>query len=195
MKEARIMLRHILRAAVILPLLAVTCPANDNLLERVPQLQEAARRSNGGEMGCGTGFILLHTSRGPVVATSGSDPVHVFGQSIRVADLLSLLKARAEYNRTGAANPMSGDVSDLAYVTLHTLSLAQDPDSIPVIAELLKDKDEVIRGWSAIALYKLAECDELRPEVKGILFPQAAIQSAKSRGKEPPEWVQAASGI
>jgi hypothetical protein len=90
---------------------------------------------------------------------------------------------------------MSGEVSDLAYVTLYTLSLAQDPDSIPVIAGLLKDKDEVIRGWSAIALYKIGGCEELRAKVREVKFPQAAVQSAKSRGEEPPGWVQVAPGI
>lgn len=186
--------RHILTAAAVLCLLQVTCLADDNLLEKVPQLQESARRASGGESGCGYGSILLHTSRGLVVATSGSDPVQVFGQNVYVADLLTLLKARAEFNRTGAANPMSGEVSDLAYVTLYTLSLAEDPDSVPVIAELLKDKNEAIRAWAAITLYKLAESDELRARVEEIKFPRDAIQGARSRGKEPPGWVRPAPG-
>jgi len=188
------MLRRVLSAAAVLPLLSVVCLAQENLLERVPQLQEKARRANAGALGCGIGFIVLHTSRGPLVATGSADPVHVFGPSVHVSDLLTLLEARAEFNRTGAANPMSGEVSDLAYVTLYTLSLAQDPDAIPFIAELLKDKDEVVRGWAAIALYKLAEREELRLKVKEITFPQAAIHSAKSRGNEPPEWVRTAHG-
>ena len=33
------------------------------------------------------------------------------------------------------------------YVALYTLSLAKDADSIAVIAELLKDNQDVIRGW------------------------------------------------
>lgn len=145
-------------------------------------------------MGCGLGFILLHTSRGPVVVESNLDPIHVFGQDIHVPDLLALLKARADSNRTGAANPMSGEVSDLAYVALYTLSLAQDPDSVEVIAELLKDEDEAVSGWSAIALYKIGACEELRAKVREVEFPRAAVRSAKSRGVEPPGWVRVAAG-
>jgi hypothetical protein len=189
------MLRHTLKTAILLSLLPATCLAGDDLLKKVPQLQETARRSTAGAMGCGFGFILLHTSRGLVVAQTSRDPINVFGEDIQVPDLLALLKARAESNRTGAANPMSGEVSDLAYVALYTLSLAKDPESIPVIAELLKDKDGVIRGWSAIALYELGECEELKAEVREVRFPPAAVQSAKSRGREPPGWVQVAPGI
>jgi HEAT repeat protein len=91
---------------------------------------------------------------------------------------------------------MSGEVSDLTYVVLYTLSLAKDPDSIPVIVELLKDKEDVIRGWSAIALYEIAKFSEqLRVKIEEVKFPQAAVDSAKARGVEPPPWVQIASGI
>ena len=190
------MMRRILKAAIFLSLLPATCFAGDDLLKRVPQLQETARRSNSGAMGCGIGgFILLHTSRGLVIAWSGPDTVHVFGENIYVSDLLLLLKARADSNRTGAANPMSGQVSDLTYVTLDTLSRAQDPDSIPVIAELLKDRDEVIRGWAAIALYRLGEFKELRPKVRKVRFPPAAVQSARARSAEPPSWVRLATDV
>jgi hypothetical protein len=76
------MLRQILKATVLLSLLPVTCVAGDDLLKKVPQLQETARRSNGGAMGSGVGYILLHTSRGLVIAGSNLDPVHVFSENI-----------------------------------------------------------------------------------------------------------------
>jgi len=120
----------------------------------------------------------------------------VFGNTVRVSDLLTLLEARAKSNRGGAANPMSGDVSDLAYVVLYTLSLAKDPVSIRVIAELLEDKDDVIRYWSAITLYKMAKSDEkLKAKIQKIKFPQSAVQSAKSGGPETPAWVRIKPGL
>ena len=91
---------------------------------------------------------------------------------------------------------MSGEVGDLTYVVLYTLSLAKDGDSVPVIAELLKDKQDVIRGWSAIALYEIAGFSEqLRVKIEAVKFPQAAVDSVKARGVEPPPWIQIGSGI
>jgi hypothetical protein len=189
------MLRHILLTALTLFALTGDCLANDDLLKRVPQLQETARLANGGALGCGVGTVTLITSRGQIKAQSSLDPIRVFGGTIRVSDLLALLEARAEFNRTRVANPMSGEVSDLTYVVLYTLSLAKDPISVPVIAELLLDGDDVIRGRSAIALYEIAKSGEgLRAKVKKIKFPQAAVQSARARGKEPPAWLQLKPG-
>ena len=170
--------------------------AQDGLLAKVPQLQETARRANRGELGSGIGTLMLITSEGRVKSQSGLDPIRVFGSTIRVSDLLPLLEARAQFNHSGVANPMSGEVSDLTYVVLYTLSLAKDPNSIPVIVELLKDKEDTIRGWSAIALYAIAESSEhSRAKIEGVKFPQAAVDSAKARGVKPPAWVQIESGI
>ena len=122
--------------------------AQDMLLTKVPQLQETARRANRGEFGRAIGHITLITSRGQVKAELVSaTPNLLFGQPIKISDLLPLLDARAEFNRTGVINPMSGQVADLTYVVLYTLSLAKDPEAIPVIAALLKDKESVIHGW------------------------------------------------
>jgi hypothetical protein len=170
--------------------------AQERLLEKVPQLQETARRANRGEFGHTIGTVTIMTSRGQVKVEAGWDPVRVFGQPIKVTDLLPLLEARAEFIRTGAVNPMSGQVADLTYVVLYTLSLAKDPETISVIAELLKDKDSVICGWAAIALYETGKfSEELRAKIETMKFPQAAVDSAKARGREPPPWVQIASGI
>ena len=188
-------MRYILPIALALFALAGNGSAQERLLAKVPQLQETARRANGGELGCGAGAVTLITSRGPVKAFGSLDPIQVFGRTIIVADLLPLLEARAEFNRSGATNPMAGEVGDLTYVVLYTLSRAKDPDSIPVIAELLKDKDDVIRGWSAIALYEIAKSDEgLKAKIQEIRFPRPAIDSAKARSTEPPPWVQVAPG-
>jgi hypothetical protein len=188
------------RCLAIVPVLFVLVSdvfAQEELLKKVPQLQETARRANRGELGRTIGHITLITSRGEVKAEFVSaTPTLLFGRPIKVSDLLPLLAARAQFNRTGVVNPMSGEVSDLTYVVLYTLSLAKDPDSIPVIVELLKDKEDVIRGWSAIALYEIAKFSEqLRVKIEEVKFPQAAVDSAKARGVEPPPWVQIASGI
>ncbi|MGB7925577.1 MAG: HEAT repeat domain-containing protein [Pyrinomonadaceae bacterium] len=190
------MMRHILTTVLILFVLIGNGFAQDDLLKKVPQLQATARRANDGELGCGEGPVTLITSRGQIEARAGSDTFRVFGHTIRVSDLLVLLEARAESNRTGVVNPMSGEVSDLAYVALTTLALAKDPVSISVIAELLKDKDDGIRGCAALALYEIAQSsEELQTEIRKIKFPQAAIDSGKAMGVKPPVWVQITPGV
>lgn len=172
-------------------ILVGTCFAQNDLLSQVPQLQETARKANGGALGCGAGSIKLVTSRGEITIGVGLDPIHVFGKKIVVADLLTLLEARVESNRTGEQNPMSGEVSDLAYVILSTLAESKDPTVIPVIAKLLDDKNDTIRGWSAIALFRLAKSDEdLQKKIAEITFPKAAVQSAKGRGVNLPTWAK-----
>jgi hypothetical protein len=189
------MKRHLIVAPMLF-LFASHVYAEERLLEKVPQLQDTARRDNRGELGRTIGTITLITSRGQVkVEGVSAIPIRLFGQPIKVSDLLPLLEARAETNRTGIPNPMSGEVSDLTYVVLFTMSLAKDPDSISVIAELLKDQNEVIRGWSAIALYEIAKfSDQARGKIQAVKFPKPAVDSAKARGKEPPPWVQIESG-
>ncbi|MBX6315008.1 MAG: hypothetical protein IRY99_19150 [Isosphaeraceae bacterium] len=125
-----------------------------------------------------------------VTAQTGLDPIHVFGPAVRTADLLALLKSRAESNRTGKPGPMSGKVSDLCYVCLSALAVSKEPDAIPVLAELLADEDDTIRGWAAIALFRLGDADEgLRAEIRKVRFPKAALDSAGARGKQPPAWL------
>jgi HEAT repeat protein len=85
---------------------------------------------------------------------------------------------------------MSGQVSDLCGVCLYALSYAKDPEVIPAIADLLTDKDDVVRGWAAIALYRLgSSSDELRKKIEVIPFPAAATASAGARGEQAPTWV------
>jgi HEAT repeat protein len=76
-----------------------------------------------------------------------------------VSDIHILLKSRADSNRRGKEGPMSGEVIDLCYVCLSTLSLAKDPESIPVIVPLLNDPSDTVRQWSGIALKAIGESD------------------------------------
>lgn len=164
--------------------------ANRPVLERVPQLQATARKANAGELGCGGTTLELVTSRGVVLAQTGLDPVRVFGPTIRTADLLALLKSRAASDRTGRPGPMSGKVSDLCYVCLSALAVSREPDAVPVLAELLADGDDTVRGWAAIALFGLGTGDEgLRADIRRVRFPEAALASAAARGKRPPAWM------
>src|SRR3712207_1462952 len=88
--------------AFLLLLISIgTCFAQNDLLNRVPELQEIARLSNGGAKGCGRGTITLLTSRGEIKVAINLDPIHVFGNKIVIADLLPLLEARVQANRTG----------------------------------------------------------------------------------------------
>lgn len=153
--------------------------AQDDLLSRVPQLQETAYKSNAGMLGCGP-----------------SDFSMVFSdEKVTVSGLLVLLEARVRANRTGEQNPMSGEVSDLVYAILSQLPYYKDATVIPVVKELLYDKEDVIRGWSAIALYRLAEkSEELKQEIEQITFPKAAVQSASGRGEKLPSWAKEEEG-
>lgn len=161
-----------------------------DILERVADLRKTAWESTGGVLGCGFGSITIVTSQGEVTVACSLDPIHVFGGRVKVSDIHSLLESRIESNRTGKEGPMAGGVGDLCYVCLSTLALAKDPESIPVIVPLLDDKDEVVRAWAAIALFRLAEADErLAERIKTIEFPEPALRNARGRGNPPPPWV------
>ena len=177
-------------ALVAVSLFAAQGFCADSVLDRVLELQKKASLANKGALGCGFGHITLLTSRGEVTATCGLDPIHVFGHRVKTSDLLSLLRSRSESNQSGKAGPMSSKVSDLCYVCFYTLSHSKDPEAIPVIAELLTDKEDVIRGCAAIALYRLgSSSEELRKRAEVIPFPATAIASAEARGNQAPSWV------
>jgi len=185
-------MKSLLRRLVLLSaLFAVSSCANGcGILKRVDELQATARAANSGSLGCGEGSAILVTSKGEAKVSCSLDPIHVFGERINVSDIHVLLRSRADSNRTGKKGPMSGEVSALCYVCLSTLSLAKDPDSIPVITSLLEDRDDVVRGWAAIALFRIAETDkELKKQIEKIEFPAPARASARSRGNPPPSWV------
>lgn len=137
-------------------ILVGSCFAQEDLLSRVPQLQENARESALGPPICGISVIELDTSRGKIRVTIGLSRFPVFGNKIAVSDLLTLLKARIESNRTGKQNPMSGEVGDLVKVILSVLQKSKDPDVIPVIGQLLEDKSEYVVFRSSWALQELA---------------------------------------
>jgi hypothetical protein len=165
------------------------------VLAQAARLQEKARLVVHGPHPDGMGRLTLITRKGRVEAHTGLDPMLVFGNPIKVADLLTLLRARAEANRTGGKGPMSADASDLCFVCLYTLPFANDPESVPVIAQLLTDRSPTIRGWAAIALYRLGNKDEqLRERIKTITFPKSAVDSAAARGENPPAWVKTGNG-
>jgi hypothetical protein len=165
-------------------------PEEPAILQKVADLQKTAYAANQGVLGCGDGTIRLLTSKGEVDFTSGLDAIQVFGNPIKTSDLFALLKSRSESNRSGKPGPMSGDVTDLCFVCLSTLSCSKDTESIPVVADLLTDKEDAIRGWAAIALYRLGRSSEdLLKKVSAIQFPKMAVESATARGEQPPSWV------
>jgi len=175
---------------------AATAVAGADILSRVPELQEKARLANRGVLGCGVGSVVLQTSEGQRTVRTGLDPFQVFGQSIKTSDLLVLLEARARSNQTGVAGPMSGDVDDLSYIMLDTIGMANEPRAIPVLGELLKDRSDIVRGWSAIALYRMgASSEALRATIKEIVFPKAAVTSAAGRGETAPQWIKVEDGV
>ena len=150
---------------VLLPMMLTLagCMKDGDVLQRVPELQATARKANGGALGCGEGSVIVTTSRGDVNIHCGLDPIHVFGHKIKVADIHKLLRARVESYLTGKGS-MSGEVGDLCYVCLYTLSLAKDPDSVPFITPLLQDENETVRRWAETAL-KAIKDDSKSPDV------------------------------
>ena len=138
-------------------------PASTNILDVVPELQRTARADNHGELGCGAGTITVKTSRGVQTVESGLGPIHVFGQTIDVADVHTLLQSRVDSNRTGKPGPMSKNVDDLCFVSLSTVERAADPQSAPILIALLDDKSENVRKHSSQALRAIAAAN---PEVQ-----------------------------
>lgn len=166
--------------------------SQENYLNRVPELQENARLATGGAKGCGKGSIVLVTSTGEIGLGTGLDPIHVFGKKIVVADVLKLLEARIESNKSGQENEMSGSVDKLMYVIFSFLGRSKDPKVIFPASQLLRDKSDTIRRWAFGALINLAGADEdLKERVKKIEFPVIAIESAKARRIIIPGWVKA----
>jgi hypothetical protein len=165
--------------------------AQNSYLDRVEELQTTAQKANRGQLGCGAGAMVLVTSNGDLRVGLDLDPIHVFGRRVVVSDLVELLQARADSNRTGETSPMSGDVYLLSSLVLRILALSKDPTVIPVLTELLEDDHAGIRGLSTIALFRLAASDEdLRTMIEAITFPVGSIQSAKERGVYAPTWIR-----
>jgi hypothetical protein len=186
-----LIIKVILTNFLTLLVLAGGCFAQDDLLNRVPQLQETARQANGGALGCGAGSIKLVTSRGEITIGVGLDPIHVFGGKIVVADLLTLLKARVEAIRTGKQNPMSGEVNDLIYVILSVLQQSKDPEVIPVIGQLLEDHNEHVVFLASGTLQEIAKYGkELQFEVEKLVFPKTAVDLYRTKGVKLPDWAK-----
>lgn len=183
-------------AFLMMLVLAGTSFAQNDLLSRVPQLQETARKATGGVLGCGKGGSMqLITSKGETFIITDGDPIHVFGNKVIVADLLTLLKARVKANRTGERNPMSGEVDTLLYITLSVLGKSKDPDAIPFIRQLLEDKNETVVFHSGHTLQQLADSDEeLQLEIEKIVIPKTAVELYRKLPRELPKWVKVKEG-
>jgi hypothetical protein len=154
-------------------------------------LASVADRTNSGAMGCGRATIQLHTSAGVIPIENAMDGYHVFGRDIYVSCLVSLLHDRAAANRRGFG-PMAGDKGSLCYVALDLLGSSGDPAAIAAAGPLLTDADDAVRGWAAIALYRLGdEHPEFRPAISQYRFPRMAIVSASSRLEGPRPWIDA----
>ena len=187
---SKLFILGLVSAAIVL-LSVVSFGQKEGLLNRVPELQRVALRSGGGAMGCGTGTITLVTAKGDINVETSLDPIHVFGKRIVVDDLVMLLKARVESNKTGIDNPMLGSVGQLVFVIVGVLQSSKDPSIVPLIAELLDDEDDVIRGASAISLIRLGNnSDEMMKLIEQKPFPKPAVDSARARGIDLPEWVR-----
>jgi len=164
--------------------------AEESVLLRVKALQEVAKRSNGGAMGCGVGSFKLYVGKESKNITAGLDAIHVFGKEINIEDLKIILKSRIDsYNNKQSV--MYGDFSDLCYVTLDTVKYGLDPTTIPILENLLQDPSGAIKGWCVISLIYMAENNgELKKRIEGIFFPQDAIKEAAGRGTEIPSWIK-----
>ena len=166
-------------------------PPSTPILSRAQELEAVAKKAAGGSMGCGVGTLTLITSRGRVRILTGLDPIHVLGNSVASADLLTLLRARIESNRSGQPGPMSGSVSRLVGLSLYLLSVAKEPEAVEVSAALLADPDAKIRKSAAINLYELGDRrPRLRPEIRRLHLPEQALQEAASDGHAPPAWLR-----
>ena len=86
---------------------------------------------------------------------------------------------------------MEGEIGSLAYVIMDVLSLSKDPEAIPVIRQMLADKNERVVLSSYYALIKLGKSDaELQMQIENVAFPESAVKIFKSWGVKTPEWVK-----
>ena len=85
---------------------------------------------------------------------------------------------------------MSGEVRALCYVCIDLLSRAKDEGSIPILASLLEDSVDSVRGGAAAALFRIAKQDkELKKQIEKIEFPKASLSRVRSTGSPQPSWV------
>ena len=158
--------------------------------EKAEEMERIAKGAINGEFGCGTGQITISTSRGTIRADTWSDPIILFGSHVSAAQLITLLEAKVEANRTGQG-PMSGDRAALCHVALHTLALARDPQSIDVIGKLINDDDQLVRGSAVVVLIRIGEAVPDSREKIGRLFQlhPGATTVARGRGETLPAWI------
>jgi hypothetical protein len=152
--------------------------AKKDILEVVPELQHTAMAANGGALGCGMGTITIATSSGELQLSTGSDPIHVFGRRVDIANIHKLLQSRVHSNKTGKPGPMSKDVDDLCYVSLSLLAAAKDIESVPILIPLLTDKSETVRRFTTSALIAIADA---HPETKAQIDKELSNQSLQGK--------------
>ena len=131
-------------------------------LENIEKLQEIAKLSNGGALGCGIGTYYYISSDGQrKEIKSGLDAIHVFGREIHFETLDIFVKAKASGKINNERN-----FSDLFYVILSIYAETKDPGSIDEILKLTLDKNETISRWAKIAVVEiLKENSKLKEKI------------------------------
>ena len=164
-------------------------------LQQVAAFKKNARLASSGALGCGpSGTLYLLTSRGRMgVPGASGDIGKVFPSPIRTGWLLTLLRERGKFVRTGGDGPMAdpapeedgpnkNDVHEealrrteartLCALCVEALSYSEEPEAVPMIAELLHDRSYIIRHYAFQALNRLGNANlELRAKVEEIEIP------------------------
>lgn len=175
----------ILSGALILFLVGFSYAQND-LSSLVPELQLKERKAG---IVCGVAGMILVTNKEEIKITGDLTSRLIFGPRIVIADLMPLLEARVNANRTGEENPMSGNVDSLTGQIIHFVSLAREQAAIPVLAALLEDKDRDIHTSASRSLIEMAKInEEFRREIEKITFPRKTLSGQQY--KDLPTWLK-----
>jgi hypothetical protein len=158
------------------------------ILKRAEELKEIAIKSVHGRLGCGVGGEMKFVDRqGKVITAHCSlDAIHVFGAQVDITDMLTLLQARIQSNKSRKLGPMSSRAESLCYVICETLRIIKHPAAIPVMKDLvLTERNPRIQRDAAYHLVKMGEDESLREEIQRIQFPM----DLKRYFAETPDWV------
>jgi len=183
-------MRRVFLSLLVILVFGVAAFSQVNYLNRVPELQETARKSTGGAMGCGKGSVRLITSDGKLRIAPNMDVLHVFGRNVDVAGVLDLLKARVVSNRTKISNPMSGELKSLFHVIFEVVRYAREEASVSLLEHLLNDDNARVKYGAFWVLLDLAKKDEtIRKRIMEIKFSEEFKKGQYGQKINLPEWI------
>lgn len=155
------------------------------------ELQLMATRVKKGYRGCDGGDINFILADGTEQSLScDMDTLAVFGKRIHADDLLALIEARADANRTGEG-PMDGDRHELLRMLLLVLTEASHAQAVDAIIPLLVDPDDDVRIESRKTLESIGKSNpNVQARIAAALHVSIDTPAEEPKKQDPlPQWV------